>query len=652
MRRPLLPLLGFLAGCGAFADSEHWSEQLTADSPCYQVDLLDGLDESSTAELRNLYDCVNKQGHFEPLAPTVAELESATSRDGVPAGIELVRAVNKMPEIDIDPFAVGGILLDGLRDPEIDLHAFLDVGIELIYGRTATEVRNDPDSHGDLSNSVLAPLGPALPAALTILLDDDLEAAVWLGDLLVHPETKRWLRTGSAYLESSDPAIRDPLASAIPNLGFALLAAQSPGNDRWSGASGNSLRDLAVEYIVREDPVLVLISPDIAPLVSDTAWNEALQTELVALHAGGHLQATPAQLAWMASVDLNGNPLTDPNEPSALYRFLRLLGNANEPMDCQIDLWIVTFDFSFGNLAVTVLEIIADMNPSTAQNTAGIIALLTDNVVADWMLHETVDLGVCPTLSHELVDDLVAVDVLTEPEATDLLTVVVEVLDVSKNRGTTNHIPDLANALEKLHENGGTEPLEELFRDIGEERLVSDLVEIVPILADPAANGITAGTEEAVDLADALGLLEWAVAIDPDDGRTGFEWLRPLLMPILEQDGTWDALDRAGALMRTEDSALAGILDLIPPMLELDPELTLLDHLGPVLGQTQVSGPLLRALEAPGVLDSLLATTPVSGQDEAPIAFLGRLLADGTFDDLLALVDLVIGDLGGALDAE
>lgn len=644
----LVPILVLLAGCGKLSDDPHWSDQLVPDSPCFEVDLLDGLDEDDTGELRLLFDCVNKHGHVQALEPSVVALEQGQSRDGVPAGIELARVINRMPEIDIDPFALGGILLDALRDPEVELAGFLDVGIELVYGLPASEVRADASLRSDLSHSVLAPLGAALPPAITLLLDDDLEAATWFGDLLVNRETHRWIRTMSAYLESDDPTIRDPLAMALPNLGAALLASQSPENDRWSGSTGNSLRDLAGEFLLRPDPILIQMSPHIAPLVSDPAFNESLQSELVRLHGDGTLQAVPAQIAWMSNVDLHGDPLVDPTEPSALFRFLRLLSNANEPMDCTVDLWITNFNFSFGNLAVTVLEIIADLDPDTAQGAAGILSLLTGNEVSDWMLHGAVDLGedVCPTLTHELVDDLVAVDVLTQPEATDLLTAVVGILDVAKNGGSENHIPELATALDVAHDLGGTEPLEELFRDIGEERLVSDLVEVVPVLADPTAYGITAGSEEAVDLADALGLLEWTFAVDTDTDRTGLEWLRPLLQPVLEQEGTWEALDRMGLLLRTEGTATAGLLDMVPPLLQLDPELALLDSLGPLVGNKRVAAPLLRALETPGLLDALLRTTPEAGQEQAPMAFLGTLLADGTLDDLLALIDLVIADLG------
>lgn len=631
-----------LAACGGPTNEPHWSDQLVPDSPCYRVDLLDGLDESSTDELRAAYECVNLHGHVAPFGPAVDALETASTRDGRPAGLDLAAAVNHLGEVDVDPFAIAGLLVDALRDPEIDPVVFVDVGIELIHGRPAPDVRAGAVPPGDLTASLLTPLGPALVPAITVLLDDQLDAVAWLGGVLRDPETDRWLRTITAYLESDDAAVTAPLDRALPNLGRAIGAAASPGNDRWWGASGHSLRDAADVLLVRDvDPVLQVMSPHLAPLVADAAAMQALEDELVRLHDLGALQATPGQLAWMVGVDQHGDPLTDPSEPSALFRFMRLLSSANRPMDCTIDLWITSIDWSFGNLAVAVLEILADLDPDTAQGTVEIVALLTDNVAADWMLHEAVDLGVCPALTHDLVDDLVAVDVLTRPEADDLLEVVVGLLRVAKDGGSSNHVPDLVNALASAHDVGATEPVEELFRDVGDLPLIADVVALLPVLADPAGWGITAAGGEPTDLADFLDLVGWVFTVDPESGRTGLERFHPLLRAVMAQDGTWTALDRAGGLLRQEGTALSRLLDLLPAMLALDPELDLVHQLGAALDHPAVSAPLLRTLEAPGVVDALFADAPDDA--EPPLGFVGRLLADGTFDDVLAVVDLVLG---------
>ncbi|NCG21634.1 MAG: hypothetical protein GWP91_21680 [Rhodobacterales bacterium] len=644
MKRLLaLSLVGLtLVGCGYASDRTSWRDQLVADSPCFEVNLLDGLDDSSTAELRNLYDCVNHHGHVVALEPSMVSLEQSVSRSGLPAGVEVATALNAMADLDVDPLALAGVLLDAMRAPDRPVDELLNIGLELITGQRADRVRSGELSTSNLESSVLIPLASVAPIAAGALLDGDLAAAEWAGSVIVHPDTVRWIRTGSAYLESDLPAVSEPLTTALPNLGQALLASQSPANDRWPGASGNSLKDLLRIYLVQDDPVLQDISADAAILLSDSVFRVALEAELVRLHNNRSLQDLGPDLAWLSNVDLRGDGLP-PGEPSALHRFLRLLSNTNETMDCS--LWIVPIPFTNINLAVEVLEFIADMDPGAVQTTASVISILTDNFFSEFLLDQVAGSGICDTLTNEVMDDLIAVDVLTEPEANNLLTAIVGLLQVSKNNGT-NHIPDVANLLQAAHQGGGTEPLEELARDLGNEDFLSDLVDVVPILADPSGHGITLEGDEPVDLAEAIGLIAWAVEIDDTSGNTGLQELRPLLVPILTEDGTWEALDRAGSLLRDEQSQTAHALELLPPLLALDPQLTLLQDLGPLLGERSVSMPLLRAIESPGVVEKLLAATPnQDGQQTVPLAFISGLIADGTLDEILALIDLLITDL-------
>ena len=69
-QRPLLPLLLVLAGCEFHDAGDDWHDQLVPDSPCYRVDLLDGLSEANTDELHDLYDCLD-QGNFTALGGLV-----------------------------------------------------------------------------------------------------------------------------------------------------------------------------------------------------------------------------------------------------------------------------------------------------------------------------------------------------------------------------------------------------------------------------------------------------------------------------------------------------------------------------------------------------------------------------------------------------
>jgi len=640
-------VLAALTACGATDRGDNWRDQLIVDSPCFEVNLLDGLDEDTTKEVRNLFDCANYHGHLEPLAPMV-DAQDSNTRDGVNPGIELARTVNAMPDVDVDPFAMAGLLMNALQVEDRPIDEFLNIALELIYGDRSEKVRSGEialQSSEDLRAGVLVPLAPVLPRMTGALLDDDLAAASWFGDLLADPETKRWIRTFEAYVTSEDPAISKPLSGLVGHLGEALGAAQSPGNDRWPlQSSGNSLRDLLDAFFMRDDPILGRISDEAAIIVSDESFRASLQPALVSLHDDGHLGELPAELLWMASVDTDMRPVGTA-EASALYRFIRLLSATNKSIDCELDFILFTPDFSFPNLAVAILNLLAEMDPDAVQGAAGIVSALTDNLVADWMLHEAVDLQICPDLTHEVVDDLRAVDVVTGEEAYSLLVTIVELLDVMKNESDTNQIPVVANLLDQLHVAGGTKPLEELVLDLGDQGLMVDVFDLVPALADPEGAGIISDDlPDPVELQDAIGMMEWAFVIDDEKGMTGLEEMRPLLIAALEPDETWEALDNAGQLMADDQTQIHKLMDIIPPLLEIDPELEILDEIGPLLGYEPIARPLMRMVEADGLANSLLATEPQGESEWVPLAFMGRLIVNGTLDDLLSLIDIVLAD--------
>ena len=634
--------------CGRLSDDGGWQDQLVADSPCFRVNLIDGLDEQSTHEVRALFDCANHHGHLDALTHTV-DAQDGLTRSGVNPGIELARAVNAMPEADVDPFALAGLLMNALQAEDRPIDEFLDVVLELSYGVPASAIRSGDvplQSASQMEQGVITPLAEVLPAATGALLDDDLRAASWFGDVLTHPETKRWIQTFEVYLTSDDPTLREPLDGLIGHLGEAILAADSPENDRWPlQSSGNSLRDVMELFLIQDDPILAQISEDAAAIVSDEAFGGALQTTVVSLHDQGHLAEVPSQLLWMASVDIEQAPVPQAGF-SALYRFLRLVSAANKPIDCELDFLITQVGFSFPNLTVAILELIAELDPDTVQGAVGVASALTNNLVADWMLHEAVDLQICPDLTHEVVDDLRAIDVLTGEEAYSLLVTVVDVLDVLKNRSSSNQIPAVANILEDIHVNGGTKALEEAILDLGEGSLITDITDLIPALSAPDRYGIDEAMADPADLEDAIALLTWAFVVDEATDQTGLEQMRPLLKATLAPQETWQALDHAARLMVDEQTQIHHLMDIIPPLLRIDPDLEILDSLGPLLSHRPISEPLMRLIEVDSVMTALLAAEPQGDSDWVPIAFLSRLITGGTLDDLLNLIDMVLGDAG------
>lgn len=634
-----------LASCGAPADlGSSWRDQLVADSPCYRVNLVDGLSEESTTEVHDLFGCLDHHGHLAPLRPVDAALEQI-GRGGRPIGIELASWVNRMPEAGVDPFRFAGVARDLLRAEDRPIEPMLDVAVELIYARPAAEIRapgfdlNDPSA---LEAGALAPLSPVVPAVAGALLDDGLHHLTWLGERLEGPEAERWLRTFEAYTRNTHPSVREAVHPLLRDGGEAILATRSPGNDRWSGASGDSLRDLVDAAVLGPNPPIDALSPHLDAMLGDARFRADLERALRVRQRDGHLQPVPAQIAWLARVDVDGRPVAG-NEPSALASFIRLLARTNRPMRCEIDLWLGTLEVDLGNLAVTILETVADWSPDDVRTGAGLLGQVLGGGLSQTILDSIADSGACTAIDRDVVHDLRAIDRLYDDEAYDLLVVFLDLLKALKY-AERNRIPVTADAATLLHQRGLVGPTEELFVDIGDEPLVTDVIRLIPLVDRPADFGVSV-PGGPVTLADFLGQVHWLVR--PESGRTGWQRLAPVLTPILEEDGTWEALGNAATVLADPDSEASRAHLLLPDLLATDPELTVLHEIARLLGREDLSRPLLTALAEPAVSRPLLDPTPHGSEPEVPLAWGARLLVAGSAEDLLALIDLILRDLQG-----
>lgn len=638
-------LVGLGTSCGLAppGDAPSWTDQLQADSPCYRVDLMDGLDEEDTSEFRDLFDCLNNNGHFESLDRTVSMLEVSRTRTGKIAALEAAHAVNSLPDAGIDVFALAEVGVELLRAEDRPVDEVLDLMLELEYGVRADVVRSgiQLDSPTALENGAIAPLAPVLPAAAGALLDDDLETAQWAGGLLRDDETKRWIRSFGSMAESEQPGVEPILDRLIADMGSAIIATRSPQNDHWTGATGDSLRDAVDVLVLGNDPLIPEIAPEAHNILSDSEVLRLVEESLVRRHGEGVLQELPAELVWLASVDVDGNPVSR-GELSALSRFVRLLHGTNRPMVCTIDLWLTDIEINLGNLAETILRLLAGMDPRFVSGGADILGSILDTGLSEAMMGELADSGVCSALTPTVIEDLQTVDVIAGPQSENLLIVFIDLLGAMRD-GQQDRIGDLADLASDLHGTGAMPPVEEVIIDLGKEPLLADIIDLLPVLSNPASYGITAGAEPAVNLQDALRMAGWL--FEDDGSGTGYDQIAPLLVPLFSEDGTYTALHNASGVMEDRTSQLSQALDLVPPLLAADPELTLLDALAPLLEDPVAARSLLEVAESPDVVAELLATEPDEGQGEVPLAFLGRLIVKGALDDLLHMVDLGLGSL-------
>ncbi|MCB9678864.1 MAG: hypothetical protein H6737_27430 [Alphaproteobacteria bacterium] len=633
----VLPLTLLISGCSDYPQREWWN-QLEADSPCYRVNVLDGLDEAQTTEVHDLFACLDMHGHLEPLRPLDRAMELPTR--GRLVGGEVAELVNGLPAIDVDPFALGGLALDLIQRDDAPVDDFMDVMLELGWGQSAATLRAGANLRDPalMQSGVLVPLRPLIPDLARTLHDDSNGTLAWVGDVLADPETKRWIRTFDGWVTTEDPRVRPIVDALLRDTAAGILAARSPQNDTWSGSTGDSIRDLVDALLLTG--AADAIAPEAQAILDDPIVRADLEAALVRLHQQGDLQLLLPELKWLSTVSTDGTPL-QPGEISALAAFLRLLSNANEPMTCSIDLWITNVNLSLGNLGVTVLEYMADMNPDTVQTSTGLLADILGFGITEFIVVEVADSGICDPLDVQMIDDLRAVEAMQGPEAREVLVVLVEVLRVMKY-GQQNRIPAMVDMADELHTLGLVDPTQEVVKDLANEPIAQRFVGLVPVLASPESFGIVALPDEPVDLVDALELSVWIFAQEPTLGQTGWQRVEPLARPLLEADATWVALGNGARVMADPNSRLSRAIDLAPPLLDVDPELSVLDDLAPLLNEPRLSDPLLSMAEMPQLVDLVLADTPEPGQERVPLAFAGELVVDGTLDDLLKTIDIVL----------
>lgn len=621
-----------LGGCTFAESQEDWRAGLSPAGPCYEANLLDGLDTASTEEAHAVFACLNATGALAPYAPLDAALDGA-SRDGV-VGLVLARWVADLPLADLSLGALldGGIAL--LEDPT-GLFDALHLGFELVYGKPWRWLGASVplNSQTSLDDGLLVPLLPTLGRVSGTLLDEDLAPLAPLADAVRADETKRLLWTLASIGVSTDPTLADLDAGWAPHLADALGRMADGDNDRWASATGHSLRDLAtVVFTYESDGRLTLdhVAHAAAPLLGDAGLRDALGVVLDDQISAGRLDALPAQVLYLASVDARGGALSA-GEDSALVALLRLLTDANREVDCSIDLLFFDVEINLGNLSVSLLELLARQNPATVDGGVGLLGDLLGVSLTEDILDTVADTGVCPVIDAQLVADLQSLDRLSDPETDELLYVLLDVLSAADDRG---QLVSLVDVIAEVHTLGLVPPVEEVLRDAGDTALAGDVLVLLPVLLDPWAY------HDRAYFPAGLPPLDYGTAWDtaatllaPDaDGRTPIAALAGPVKTLLGQDATWGVLGRFTTLVALPDAEIAGVLGLLDAACRADPTLAMLDDGADILADPALVRPLLVLAEADALRDAVSRTELTQ---EGPLPFTARLVHGGTLGVLL-----------------
>lgn len=637
-----LPAVAFaaLAGCTFAPSGEDWRSQLAPSGPCYEANLLDGVDRGSTAELHTVFACLNGTGALDPYAPLDAALDAAT-RDGA-AGLVLLGWGDALATLDVSAAGVVQGALDVLEAPE-DLLWTLRLGLELVYAAPWSSLGTDVplNSTASLEGGVLVPLLGTAAVTAGVILDDDLAPLLPLAEALRSDALHDVAWTLASVGTSTDPTLAG-LAERWPDdVADALARTTDASNDRWDGASGHSLRDLAEQVFTRSGndgrPVIEHLGDPLRPVLADAIVRDRLEAAVGEQWDAGRLQEAVPQLVHLASVDVRGGELSD-GEDSALVALVRLLHDGDAEVDCTVDLGLFDVDFSLGNLSVSLLQRFADTDPDTVVSGVDLLGSLLGYELTDAVLDLVADSGVCPVIDAGLVEDLHAVDRFNDPEVGDLLRVMLAVLDAMDAQDS--RIPELVDLLGTVHAFGLVEPGEELLRDIADAPLTDDVIGYVPVLLDPWAfhdGGDFPDFVEPVDFDTAWGVA-LAVLEEDDAGETDLGRLSGVIDALLVQDGAWTALANLAGLLADPDAELRGALGWWADRAAADPELAWADTLADALDDDALARPPLVLVESDGVRDAVTGTELAA---IGPLPFSAALVRDGTFEVLLDTLRLL-----------
>lgn len=635
--RPALVLALALGGCSFAATREDWRAGLAPAGPCYEANLLDGLDTASTVEAHAIFACLNATNALDAYAPLDAALDGGTREDAV--GLVLARWVADLPLADLSLGALldGGIAL--LEDPT-GLFDALHIGFELVYGAPWSRLGASVplNSQTSLDAGLLVPALPVAGSVAGTVLDEDLAPLAPVAEALRADVTKRLVWTFARVGTAADPTLAALADGWALHLSDALGRMADGGNDRWSDATGHSLRDLATALFTYEgDGRIALDHVALAaePILADTRLRDAVAVVLEDQVDAGRVDVLPAQVLYLASVDARGGALTA-GEDSALVALLRLLHDADTEVDCSIDLGFFDVDIALGNLSVALLELLAHQDPSTVDTGVGLLGDLLGVRLTDDILDAVADSGVCPAIDDQLVADLHALDRLADPQTDELLYVLLDALAALDDQG---QVPALVDTISEVHALGLVAPIEELLRDTADTALAGDIVAFLPVLLEP--DGYYAGGSFPAGLPPLDFATAWdtaAVVLAPDGfGETPISDLAGPVKTALAHDGTWEVLGRLADLAAEPDAELGGALLLLDALVTADPALDTLDTAADTLEDRGLVRPLLVIAEADAPRAALAHTELTR---EGPVPFTAKLVQGGTLKLLLDTLQL------------
>lgn len=622
-----------LAGCGDFQTPSAWTDQLAPSGPCYAFNLTDGVTPGDNTELHAAFACLNRQGTVAPLSPLDVALDAPTRSGNV--GGQLVAVLEGVGARD--DLSLAGAVHAALAafDDREGTDAWLRLGVEWLYAAHVDELGGaiSVNSATSLDLGLLVPLWTTGSAVAASVLDDGGAALAPVESALRADATRRWAWTLAVADQAPDAALQ-ALAEDWPGLvAEAIDRTEDASNDRTPGATGNSLHDAVTALTTGDTLVDVVAAAE--PILADPFAQDQLAVWVVDEDHAGRWSHLDDGVAYLASVDPEGGHLDD-GEASALVALVRLFHDTNQPVTCSIDLWVTTIDIDLGNLAVTLLQALARIDPDTASSGVDVLGDALGYPLSGAALGTIADSGVCPVINDQFVADLQSLDRLSDPAAEDLLRSLLGAL-----AAVDDHLDAVADVASVLHDDHLVTPVQELVYDLAGTAALREPLAAVPALVSPdgrqAADLLPAGVRPV----DVGAVCDLVLAVgDADTWHT----LGPLVGPVVAAPSTWTAVHNAHHLLTRSGTSTAELLPMLAAHLADDPDLTVLDTAADLLADPAVATPALELAEDDALRG---AATGTELTDIGPLPWLAELYVDGTIDqlwDTLTLFRPLLGD--------
>lgn len=625
----LLSASVFASGCGHESPSSFRGDQFTRDAPCWQVDLNDGLSEESTSELVNLYDCFNQDEAFQSFSPLVDHLSDP--QEAEPLGLEVSRLFNNLDVLELDLPKLIKLGLDLIKDHSslvIQLESFI---FEAIYGSTLAEPPTDIASSSELDNGLLKQaLGLIQPVSSFAVSSDDFIA-----------ESQQWepldaLKDILCTTMSLSPLILDTNPDFAQDFSDFFSKTQDDSNDQWALSTGDSLRDWITLLFVQDGQIITEIQPSTYQLLSDTRIRPELIQLLETHTLNGNLEEIPNGLMYLLSVDAQGGVING-NDQSAFFHIMRLLDHSNQPLECSIDfLGVPLTQFEVDNFGVELLTRLSESDAQSFENAIGLLFVLDWNIT-QFTLDAIIAAGICPIFTNQFMDDLVALERLTDSPSMPLFEVGVESIQFLKsNTDADNRLYEVVDILSTVHSSGLTPPTEELMKDVLRTELTSVLIENIPNIIDsPPRSDDCPTNSNQIDINGGLDLI--SELLDPNQNTLSVGL--PFVNVLVDEDDTWLLLNSSLNQIENPDFMLNQPLDLLKDYMAVDPELEIIGTFGVVYRQDTLRNSTLRLMSDPQTIGHLQYT---ESSTAGPLPMIGAWIQSGTIDDILQLMEWVI----------